>query len=140
MVGEVRIVKAEFLQENNISMAKDSTNPLNIEWFSYGNYDLDYASCGHKRSGFTKTCSHLYPFIPVKRTVKSEEKLLVSMDENMEKWRKRSGMKYLRCKSKESDLNMDFKAHLSKLESKQKVCCMVVCLNFDSLELNGRFI
>ena len=43
MVGEVRIVKAEFLQENNISMAKDSTNPLNIEWFSYENYDLDYA-------------------------------------------------------------------------------------------------
>ena len=42
MVGEVRIVKAEFLQENNISMAKDSTNPLNIEWFSYENYDLDY--------------------------------------------------------------------------------------------------
>ena len=84
--------------------------------------------------------SHLYPFIPVKRTVKSEEKLLVLMDENMEKWRKRSGMEYLRCKSKESDLNMDFKAHLSKLESTQKVCCMVVCLNFDSLELNGRFI
>ena len=53
-------------------MAKDSTNPLNIEWFSYENYDLDYASCGHKRSGFTKTCSHLYPFIPVKRTVKKE--------------------------------------------------------------------
>ena len=85
MVGEVRIVKAKFLQENNISMAKDSTNPLNIEWFSYENYDLDYAGCGHKRSGFTRTCSHLYPFIPAKRTVKSEEKLLVLMDENMEK-------------------------------------------------------
>ena len=78
MVGKVRIVKAEFLQENNISMAKDSTNPLNIEWFSYENYDLDYASCGHKN---TRTCSLLYPFIPVKRTVKSEEKLLVLMYE-----------------------------------------------------------
>ena len=54
MVGEVRIVKAEFLQENNISMAKDSTNPLNIEWFSYENYDLDYAWCGHSAQAAQK--------------------------------------------------------------------------------------
>ena len=54
MVGEVRIVKAEFLQENNISMAKDSTNPLNIEWFSYENYDLDFASCGHSAQASQK--------------------------------------------------------------------------------------
>ena len=76
----------------------------------------------------------------LKGQLKARKNFLVLMDENMEKWRKRSGMEYLRCKSKESDLNMDFKAHLSKLESTQKVCCMVVCLNFDSLELNGRFI
>ena len=119
-------------------MAKDSTNPLNIEWFSYGNYDSDYASCVHSAQASQKRAHICILLSQLKGQLKARKNL--SMDENMEKWRKRSGMKYLRCKSKESDLNMDFKAHLSKLESTQKVCCMVVCLNFDSLELNGRFI